>query len=283
MKVGLVVHSGREESVTAAVDAARRLTRLGVDVVMARQRDEDGGVPVPQVESEGFAHGLDITLSFGGDGTFLRAAHLCREAGVPVLGLNLGRLGFLADVERDQVHATLEAVARGDFLVEERSTLQVWAEDADGRQVLDDWALNEVAIEKTARQRVLLMDMHVSGRLFTKVPADALIIASSTGSTAYSFSAGGPILSPEVPAILVTPVAPHSLFGRTVVLAEHERVTVEVLADQEPAVVSCDGRSPVTVTAGGSVHVLGGGAPVRLARVAPHDFYELVRAKFGLR
>ncbi len=283
MKVGLVIHSGREDSVETAVDAARRLESLGVDVIAARQDSEPVRFPVEVVEPEHFPHGLDFAISFGGDGTFLRAAYLCRDAGIPVLGVNLGRLGFLAEVDRDDLPTALAAVVKGDFVVEERSTLQVRARSRDHDDVVEDWALNEVSIEKSARQRLILLDIHVGEALFAKVAADGLVISTPTGSTAYSFSAGGPILSPEVRATLVTPVAPHSVFGRTLVVGEGEQVHVKVLADQEPAVVSCDGRPPMTVPPGGSVYVVGAATAVKIARICADDFYTLVRTKFGLR
>lgn len=283
MKVGLVVHSGRPDSVAAAVEAATLLRDAGVDVRTVHDGNPPEDLPEPLVAPDDFAHGLDLTVSLGGDGTLLRAAHLCREAGVPVLGINLGRLGFLAEVERDQLDRLVEAVADGDYVVEERATLDVTAVGPDGSELMSGWSLNEVSVEKTARQRVLLMDVHVGDSLFARIPADAMVVATPTGSTAYAFSAGGPILSPRVRATLVTPVAPHSVFGRTLVVAEDEVVRIDVLADQDPAIVSCDGRPPVTVPAGGAVEAVGGGTPARLARVDPHDFYGLVRAKFGLR
>ncbi len=282
MKVGLVVHTGREQSVTLAARAAERLAELGVDLVAAQQDESVEDIPAEPAGPESFAHGLDLAISFGGDGTFLRAAHLCRDAGVPVLGVNLGRLGFLAEVEVDGLGAALEAVARGDYLVQDRPTLSVTVADADGATIQVGWALNEVSVEKTARQRLLLMDVHVGARLFARVPADALVVATPTGSTAYAFSAGGPILSPEVEATLVTPVAPHTLFDRTLVVGADEVVNVRIVDDQPPAVVSCDGRQPVTVAPGGSVSAVGGGRPVRVAIVDGYDFYGLVREKFGL-
>lgn len=283
MKVGLVVHHRRSASREAAVEAAAHLRTLGVDVAMARPDAEQPDVGVPQLSHDAFADGLDLAMSFGGDGTFLRAAHLCRGAGVPILGLNLGRLGFLADAELDDLDEVLHAVANRDFRIEERPTLEVWSSDSEGRRLSEDWALNEVSIEKSARQRILLMELHVARSRFARIPADALVVATSTGSTAYAFSAGGPILSPEVRALLVTPVAPHSLFARTVVVGEDEQIDVEILPEQSPAIVSCDGREPVTVPAGGWVHATGGGQPVRLARVSSIDFYGVVRTKFGLR
>ena len=283
MKVGVVVHSGREDSRETASAGTRLLVEAGVEVVVAEQGDDPGVVPAPTLAPDDFADGLDLAISFGGDGTFLRAAHLCRDAGVPVLGVNLGRLGFLAEVERDDLHAAMGAVAEGDYTTEDRATLEVTAHGPDGTQLAAGWALNEVSVEKSARQRLLLMDVHVGDRLFAKVPADALVIATTTGSTAYALSAGGPILSPAVEATLVVPVAPHSLFDRTLVCGADEVVRVDLPLDQPAAVVSCDGRDPVLVPAGGHVRAVGGGAPVRLVRVAPPDFYSLVRRKFGLR
>jgi NAD+ kinase len=283
MKVGVVVHSGREDSRETAAEGTRLLLEAGVDVVVAEQGDDPGVVPAPTVSAASFPEGLDLAISFGGDGTFLRAAHLCRDAGVPVLGVNLGRLGFLAEVERDDLHVAMAAVVQGGFTSEQRATLEVGAHGPDGEELATGWALNEVSVEKSARQRLLLMDVYVGDRLFAKVPADALVVATTTGSTAYALSAGGPILSPEVAATLVVPVAPHTLFDRTLVCGTDEVVHVGLPDDQPPAVVSCDGREPVLVPAGGHVRVVGGGAPVRLARVAPPDFYSLVRRKFGLR
>lgn len=298
MRVGLVVHAGRDASVAAAGEAARLLRGHGVEVAVTggmpevdgpdADADADAAIDrrlasiAPRADGEDFAPGLDLALSFGGDGTFLRAAHQCRDAGVPVLGVNLGRLGFLAEVEIDDLGPAIRAVARGEFTLEERSTLVVEAFDAAGGLVHRDWALNEVSVEKTARQRLLLMDVHVEGTLFAKVPADALVIATPTGSTAYALSAGGPIVSPGVAATLVVPVAPHSLFDRTLVAGPNEEIRVELVADQPPALVSCDGRPPAVVEAGGRVTARGGAPPVLLARVGLLDFSTLVRRKFGL-
>lgn len=283
--VGFVVHGGRAEAVAAAGQAAAHLAAADVPVRIA-DGDVDGlpgwdGVEV--VARERFAEQVDVILSFGGDGTFLRAAHRARDAGVPVLGINLGRVGFLAEVEVDELPAALDALLAGDFRVEDRATIEAVVHGPDGTEVGRDWALNDVSVEKTARQRLLLMEVHVGAERFAHVPADALVLATATGSTAYALSAGGPILSPRVRAVLVTPVAPHSLFDRTLVVAPDEVVRVEVLADQAPAVLSVDGRDPISVPAGGSVSATGAGRPVRLVRVDPPGFYSLVTRKFQLR
>ncbi len=290
MKVGLVVHAGRPASREVAVEAARTLPERDIVVVApvggAGADDELPGELAhlaPMADPADFAAEIELAISLGGDGTFLRAAHLCRDAGVPVLGVNLGRLGFLAEVERHDLGPVLRAVAAGDYRIEERATLTMEVHDADGGFLSSDWALNEVAVEKTVRQRLLLVDVYFDGTFFARVPADALILATATGSTAYALSAGGPIVSPQVAATLVVPVAPHSLFDRTVVAGPEEVVRVELLEGQASGLASCDGRSPVALGPGATVTVIGGAEPVRLARVGLIDFPTLVRRKFGLR
>lgn len=289
MRFGLVVHAGREASVDAAVRAAQYLDARGIEVVVADGPRTDApddvrlDALVDRRHTDVFADGLDAVISLGGDGTFLRAAHLCREAGVPVLGVNLGRLGFLAEVEIDHLDSALDALVDGRFTIEDRSTLELEVRPADGGPPVHAWALNEVSIEKTVRQRLVLMDVRLDGSFFARIAADALILATPTGSTAYALSAGGPIVSPRLEATLVVPVAPHSLFDRTIVAAPDQDVEVELAEGQSPAVVSCDGRTPIELAAGAVVVVRGGGKPVHVARVDPLDLATVVRRKFGLR
>lgn len=284
-RVGFVVHTGRRRAVAAAGRAAARLRAAGATLHVA---DTDAAhLPrwpgASTVDRGRFTDGLELVLSFGGDGTFLRAAHRCRDAGVPVLGVNLGRVGFLAEVEVGDLDHALDHILSGDWQVEERMTIEAEVRDVDGTRIGSDWALNDVSVEKTARQRLLLMQVHVGDAAFAEVPADALVLATPTGSTAYALSAGGPILSPQVAATLVTPVAPHSLFDRTLVVAPEEVVRVDVLPGQAPAVLSVDGRDPLHVPAGGSVVATAGAIPVRLVRIDPPAFYALVRRKFSLQ
>lgn len=284
VRAGLVVHTGRDHAVDAARHAARLLTGHGVELVALREDDDlDVGTDVTRVDRSAFVDDTDVVLSFGGDGTFLRAAHRCRDAGVPVLGVNLGRIGFLAEIEVPLLEPAIERLVAGDYRVEDRDTIEATVTSPSGDVLGRAWALNDVSIEKTARQRLLLMDLWVAGEHFATIPADALVLATPTGSTAYALSAGGPILSPRVAAMLVTPVAPHSLFDRTIVTAPDEVVHVTVLPDQAPAVLSVDGRDPLAVPAGGQVEATTSAVPVRVLRVDPPHFYDLVRRKFHLQ
>jgi NAD+ kinase len=280
-RIGLVVHTVRHTAVAVASHVAGRLVHAGVEVVVAAEGGHPEVLDLP-VRDHDFGDDLDLVLSLGGDGTFLRAAHHCRDRGVPLLGVNLGTLGFLAEVEPEHVDEALDAVLAGEWTIAERATIDVVASDADGALVGDGWSLNEVSIEKSARQHMLHTAISVGDHRYTRFGSDAVIVATSTGSTAYALSAGGPIVSPMVDVTLVVPVAPHTLYDRTLVAHPSEEVVVHVLADQESAVVSCDGRTPMMVPGGGKVCCRGGGVPVRVAQVDPPAFATLLRRKFNL-
>lgn len=279
MKIALIVHAGREASFVAAKDATQLLTSLGVDVVVGETSFEGDESPTHSVVSSD----TDLAISFGGDGTFLRAARMCRDIGVPLLGVNLGRLGFLAEVELDDLDTALRTVVGSGFETEQRATLEAVVTDECGNELHRTWALNEIAVEKSVRQRLLHMDVGIDGTFLARIPADALLLATPTGSTAYALSAGGPLVSPRLDVVLVVPVAPHSLFDRSIIASPNEPITVELIDDLAGGLVSSDGRDPIDVPAGGCVTVTGGGLPVLFAKAGLLDFPSRVRRKFGLR
>ncbi len=279
--VGIVVHAGRPEACAHASTAARRFAAHGVHVVgIEGEAWTDGAVEMR--DPADFGSGLDVVVVFGGDGTFLRAAYLARDQGVPLLGANYGRLGFLSEVEGFDVPTMVDRVIAGTYQVEERMTLTVEVLDSRGEVVGTSWALNEASVERTVPQRLIVLQIRVGERVFANLPADGIICATPTGSTAYAFSAGGPILSPLVDAIVVVPLAPHALFDRTIVVDPREMVTITPVGGDNSCVVTADGHSSLPVPAGGSVRIVRGEAPVRMARLGPFDFYGRVRQKFGL-
>lgn len=279
-RIGLVVHGGREGARAAAVDTAAQLQAEGASVIGCRGDGWDAAL-VEHRDPATFADDLDLAVVLGGDGTLLRAAAMVRDAKVPLVGVNLGRLGFLSEIEDDDLAAVLPRLARVDVDIEERMTLSVTVRDAQGSVASSSWAMNEASVERESHERLVVLDVTIGGTAFARIPADAVILATPTGSTAYAFSAGGPILSPRVDAILLTPVASHSLFNRTVVIDPAEALAVAP-AEQARCLVSLDGRESLTVPVGGRVEVSRGVEPVRLARLAPFDFYQRVRAKFNL-
>jgi NAD+ kinase len=280
---GLIVHPERRDARSAALDAAAALRDAGLRVVGCKQDDWAPTAAFEVVAPDEFAAEIDVVLSFGGDGTFLRAAYLARDGGVPLLGVNLGRLGFLSECELHDLPNALDRLIAGDYHVEDRMTLTAAVLDADGRQMAESWALNDASVERRDPQRLIVLDVAIGATELTSIPADALICASPTGSTAYAFSAGGPIVSPIVEALLLTPVAPHSLFNRTIVVDPDEVISIRPGRNHNPCVVSMDGRESLAVPPHGQVQVTRGRAPVRMVRLRPFDFYGLIREKFGLR
>jgi NAD+ kinase len=263
-RVGLVVHEGR----VAAVDAARTL----------REGLEGDGIEV--VDATRTTDGLALVVSVGGDGTFLRGAHVASHADAPVLGVKVGRVGFLTEVEPPEALALVRAAVAGEAVVEER--LAVVAEPERTAAFAPQWGMNEIMVEKRARHRLVRLAVEVDGDYVTTFSADGVIVATPTGSTAYSFSARGPIVAPSVPCLVVTPIAAHMVFDRSFVLADDQVVTLEVVGD-EPAIVSADGRETVEVPVGARVRIRASERRVRFVRRnGGRGFLGRVREKFDL-
>jgi NAD+ kinase len=276
MQIGFVVHTGRSRAVAAARDLVAWCRERGLGSRV--QGDLDIGAD-EVAGPEAFSGGLDLVVSVGGDGTLLRAALEGYRADVPVLGVKVGRMGFLTEVEPEGAPDTLEAWRAGDLEVEERMALEA---EAGGAEWEPQWALNEVIVEKRARHRVIHLAAMVEDDYVMTFSADGVIVATPTGSTAYSFSARGPIVSPRLRCLVVTPVSPHMAFDRALVLAPDERVTLEVRGD-EPGLLSADGREGLELPVGARVHVRRADRPARLLRrKRTESFYTLLRRKFSL-
>ena len=222
----------------------------------------------------------ELVVVLGGDGTILRAAEIVRGSDVPLLGVNLGKVGFLAEAERDDIDETVQRVAGREYEVEERMTLDVVVE-FDGETVGHTWAINEASVEKANRDRMIEVVLEVDGRPLTEFGCDGVVLATPTGSTAYAFSAGGPVVWPEVEALLLVPICAHALFARPLVVAPNSVPTVELLPPGE-AVLWCDGRRSLALEAGARVEVRRSDQAVRLARLARPPFTDRLVAKFGL-
>lgn len=269
-----------------AKGVVRRLVHEGVGVAMAPEEAAKAGltlgVDVLAADADDPAEGCELVCVLGGDGTILRGAELARSSGVPVLGVNLGHVGFLAEAEREDLHATVERIVARDYTVEERMTLDIVA-TREGQVIAREWALNEASVEKAERERMLEMTLEIDGRPLSTWGCDGVVMATPTGSTAYAFSAGGPVIWPGVQAMLVVPLSAHALFARPLVLGTDSRIAVEILEDTVgSAVMWCDGRRSYDLPPGARVEVCRGGAPVRLARLSSSPFTDRLVAKFDL-
>lgn len=280
--VVLVTHAGRDDAVDAAREAARLFTHAGISVRILPDLAERSAVPGATVVDEATAaQGAELVVVLGGDGTILRGAEIARAGQTPLLGVNLGHVGFLAESEADDVPYTVQRAIAADYVVEERMTLDVTVLQ-DGRVVSRQWALNEASIEKRHQQMMLELVVEIDGRPLSRWGADGVVLATPTGSTAYAFSAGGPIVWPEVQAMLVVPVSAHALFARPLVVSPDSVVAIEVPPGAREGVLWCDGRRTLPLPARARIEVRRGQARVRLARLHPSPFTDRLVAKFHL-
>jgi len=279
----LVTHTGRRRSTEHARTVAADLIRAGFEVRVVADEADDLEVPgvVPRSDQDA-ADGAEIVFALGGDGTFLRAAELARPAKAPLLGINLGKVGFLAEAEIDDLDQAVRDVVNRDYTVDERLTLDVRAELTPGGQVVESWALNEVSVEKGQRAQMLELLVDVDGRPLSRYGCDGVVCATPTGSTAYAFSAGGPVVWPEVEALLLVPISAHALFSRPLVTAPTSTFAITVDPFTTLAVLCCDGRRVYDLPPGARVTVNRGTLPVRIVRLRPRPFTDRLVAKFGL-
>ena len=240
---------------------------------------EVSGLQEHQVEVAEFAPGLDLVVTLGGDGSILRAVELLDLATVPILGVDHGQLGYLTEVDPSEAQRAVARVLAGDHEVNERMLVEAVIR-SEGR-VERHLALNEVVVERSAEANTIRLAVDLDGEFFTTYAADGLIVATPTGSTAYAFSARGPIVDPSHSALVLTPVSPHMLFDRSLVLAPTTRCTLTI-DGHRPATVSVDGRRVATVGDGDTVECTAASHTARLVSLGPRSFHRILKAKFGL-
>jgi NAD+ kinase len=289
-RVLLVAHTGREEAREVARAFCKALTGHGLHVRLLTQEAVDLGLdtddfhPVIETTAPDEFAGADCELALvvGGDGTILRAAEITHDRGIPLLGVNLGHVGFLAEAEYDDLESVIDAIVARRYTIEDRLTIDV-SVYRDGELVANTFALNEASVEKAARERMLEVIVEIDGRPVSRWGCDGVVCATPTGSTAYNFSAGGPIVWQGVEALLMVPISAHALFARPMVVSPTSRLAVEVLARTAGGgVLWCDGRRTVDLPPGARIEVRRGATAVPLVRLQSQSFADKLVAKFGL-
>lgn len=291
-RVVVVANVHRPEALAAAREACRWWEARGAEVVAPAEDAGamgldagagEAGEPSGRASADDLAAGATVAVSLGGDGTMLRTVGLVAAHRVPVIGVNLGQLGYLTDVEPSGLEAALERFVAGDHRIEERMLLEVVLERRGGDPDAGDrWlALNEAVLEKTLAGHTVRLDVAIDGAPFTPYETDALIVATPTGSTAYAFSARGPIVAPTHDLLLLTPVSPHMLFDRTLVLEPDTEVRISVARDR-PAALSVDGQPGGELRPGDAVVCRAAPERLALVRFGAPDFTRILKAKFGL-
>jgi NAD+ kinase len=285
-RILLVAHPTRPEAVEVARNVVTQLRASDIEVALppdeARMFHGIDIGPVVEADPDDPTRGAELVVVLGGDGTILRGAEHSRGTDVPLLGVNLGHVGFLAEAEREEVPATVDHIVRRAYQVEERMTLAVVVRQ-EGEEPYPCWALNEVSVEKAARERMIEVAVEVDGKPLSAFGCDGIVVSTPTGSTAYAFSLGGPVIWPDVEAILMVPNAAHALFARPVVVGPTSRLAVEVIAEAEGhGIMWCDGRRQLELRPGARIEVGRSDVPVRLARLSASPFTDRLVAKFDL-
>ena len=288
-RILVFTHTGRQEAVAAAIETCSLLASAGAMSVMRRKDyeamiDAVGSIiePIEILGEDCQIEDVDLGVVLGGDGSVLRAAELVRQAPLPLVGVNLGHVGFLAEAERTELAATVDALVNQAYTVEERMTIdvKVWLDNVCLAQT---WALNEAAVEKANRERMVEVVIEVDGRPISTFGCDGVVMATPTGSTAYSFSAGGPVVWPDVAALIMVPISAHALFAKPLVVSPDSVMAVEMLTRTDAgAVLWCDGRRTIELPPGARVEVTRSDCPVYLARLNTTPFSERLVNKFEL-
>lgn len=291
-RVLVVTHTRREQALDAAAQVVASLSAAGLTAVMAPNELREN-IAVAENRADVFASveqlgvdcaetDLELAIVLGGDGTILKAAEMVRATATPLLGINLGHVGFLAESERDGLDEAVHRVVNRDYLVKNRLALEV-SVFVGGEKVYESWALNEATVEKSARERMLEVVLEVDRRPLSSFGCDGIIVSTPTGSTAYNFSAGGPVVWPSVEALTVVPLSAHALFSRPLVVSPSSHIAVEVLQRSAGhGVLWCDGRRTWELPPGARVEIVRSDTPVRLARLRQAPFTDRLVKKFGL-
>lgn len=283
-EVLLVVHTGRNDTRQAAAKIAGWFSDAGIKLrVLEREAPDLEQSTYQRVvpASPQAAEGAELVFVLGGDGTLLRAAELAWPAEVPMLAINMGRVGFLTEANPDVLEEAVSQVISHRYEVVNRMTVDVRASVGD-RQIARTWALNEASVEKSSRERILDVRIEVDNRPVSSFGCDGVLCATPTGSTAYAFSAGGPVVWPDVQALLVVPSNAHAMFARPLVVSPKSRIAVEVDPSGHPAVLCCDGRRTFVLPPGARVEVVGGKIPARLVKLRQGPFTDRLVEKFAL-
>ena len=287
-KILVFAHVGRKEARDAARQACAQLYKAGLTPVMTRSALEtlsenwDEPVPVQVVHESVALIDIELGVVLGGDGSILRAAEMVRRTSIPLIGVNLGHVGFLAESEESDLSETVRHIVNSEYTVEERMAIdvEVWN---DGKRVHSDWALNEASVEKGNREKMIEVIIEVDCRPLSTFGCDGVVMGTPTGSTAYAFSGGGPVVWPEVEAILMVPLSAHALFARPLVAAPTSTLAVELMPENGASgVLWCDGRRTVELDPGSRIEVRRSEKSVLLARIHPAPFSERLVRKFEL-
>jgi len=271
--LALYVDTERQDAITAAQSAAAIAREAGVKLLLGDQ--QAAKLKLNGAGARTFPLPADLLVSMGGDGTLLRAAHIAMPHGIPVLGVDFGRVGFLTEVERARFDQVLRGLLAEGVETEDRTALEAHVAGADRRYL----AINDIYLDRSERGHIVTFSINISGLQVADIPADGIVIASPTGSTAYFLSAGGPIMAPGLDAFGIAPISPHTLFSRPLVVSASETIRISLPRDSRPANLYADGKLETAMEPGSAVEIVRASRPVKFARLDKHHFFTMLERK----
>lgn len=282
-RIGLIASKRSADGIIETIEHVTQLLRKrDIEIVFCQDcADFSGNDSITTQEMAEFGSGLDLVIAIGGDGTLLRAAHLIRNNNIPLLGINRGHLGFLADIPVEDIPGHLGAILDGNFLEEERFMLHSELSRGDERIITGD-ALNDIIIQKWNTARLVEFDTYINDNFLLTQRSDGMIVSTPTGSTAYALSGGGPIINPTLDALLLVPICPHTLSIRPIVLDGDSKIEIIVgKRSIDQARLTCDGEIVSELQPEDRIHIHKAEQPIRLIHPAEHDHFSILRAKLN--
>ncbi len=281
MRIGVIAHLGKQAAVDAARELLAFLPQRGVDLLLDSDTARHLGAPELSFRDDEAASKIDLAIVLGGDGALLNAARRLSGTELPLLGVNVGHLGFLTEVELPDLADALERVLSGRYSVEERMMLQAEVRRRGQGVVREFTGLNDIVVTKGAFARMIRLETYIGASLIGTYPADGAIVASPTGSTGYSLSAGGPIVNPAVDTLILTFICPHTLAARSFVISKQESVTIIVIAPSEEVMLTVDGQVGYELENGDEVVAKAAPTKTRLVKLGRRGFYEVLRTRLA--
>ncbi len=282
MKIGLYVNPDKDSDLAIARQAAKLVSQLGGSCLVGSQYARTKLAETAHVEIGEYA-ACDLTLSMGGDGTFLSAVHLPGCEALPIAGVNLGSVGFLPEIKPEFLEDSIQKIFHGQYQIDERMMLNVACFDPLGQLLEQGDALNDAVISRGGKSRILMLDLQINRELVERIPGDGIIVSTPTGSTAYSLSASGPIVHPDLMLMLITPICPHTLHNRSYIAHADSAVTIRICEYPYHAVLAIDGRKEIELASGCSIVIKRAQRSLKMLRLGEDRFYATLPQKIQAR
>ncbi len=277
-KVGLVINTKKEKSFDIARKVLNWLKEKNWQVFLEAAAVDRVDAQLPGYSFQELREKVDLVILFGGDGTFLYTAHHFLGTDIPLIGFNLGKMGFLTEIEIDELEKSLQMLEEGNFKLEQRMFLKAVVE-RKGRAVFSGYALNDAVINRGANARMIGIELNINNQPVNSYRADGLIAATPTGSTAYSLSAGGPIVNPDIKALLITPICPHTLYVRPLIISEKESIAVVVTGDNKQMKITIDGRKSFSLHTDDKIIIEAASENINIIKFPGKTFYKILHQK----